>query len=297
MIDTRLLKAIIKGVITFIPGVSSLLIKWQIKSKHSASNPEFSYAFWLSLLVYFKENGITPNLNQIGEIGTGGLFGIGICALLTGSEKYHALEIEDVYDKENNLKLLDEIVLLFKKKTPISDKFKQMNIEIENHEFPEDLIKPFYLKENIISDIKNDLLTDCSKSKKIKIIKKWEIADTLNLNLIFSRAAMEHVENPNDVYKRIAFQLKEKSYMFHDIEFHSHGVTTKCNEHFIIPNLLWKIIYGRRDYYLNRWDLKKHLSAIMENKFNIVKTTKKMINLATTDEQLLYGAVVMAKKI
>lgn len=297
MIDIKLVKAILKGMVTFIPGVSYLLKKKKTKSKHSASNAEFCYSLWLSILVYFNENGIKPNLKRIGEIGSGGSIGIGICALLTGSEKYYALEIENVYDKENNLKLLDEIVLLLKNKTPISDKFKQINIKIDSREFPEDLIKPIYFNESILSDIKTDLLTSCKRYQKLKIIKKWENVNTLNLDFIFSRAVMEHVTNPNDVYKGIAFHLNEKSYMFHDIEFHSHGITKKSYGHFFIPNILWKIIYGKRDYFLNRWDFKKHLSAMIENGFEIVKTRKTLINIEAKDEQVLYGATVLAKKI
>lgn len=296
MIDIKLLKAITKGIITYIPGISLLLKKMKAQSSHSASNAEFCYSLWLSLLVYLKENGIKLNLKRIGEIGTGGSLGVGICALLTGSEEYYALEIEDNFDKENNLKLLNEIVSMLKKKTPISDNFKQMNIKIENHEFPEDIIKPFFSENNLVSEIKDDLMTGCINSKRIKIIKKWENEDSLKLDFILSRAVMEHVRNPDIVYESIAFHLKEKSFMFHDIEFHSHGITNLSNGHFIISNILWKIIYGKRDYFLNRWDLKKHLSSIIENNFAVIKVSKTLVNVVTKGEQFLYGAIVLAEK-
>ena len=88
-----------------MPGIPFLLKMKRAKSKHSSSNAEFCYSLWLSILVLFRENGLNPNLNIVGEIGTGGSMGMGICALLTGSAKYYALELEDVYDKENNLRI------------------------------------------------------------------------------------------------------------------------------------------------------------------------------------------------
>jgi hypothetical protein len=297
MIDAKLVKATAKGAITFIPGISFLLKKKKAKATHSSSNAEFCYSLWLSILVFFKENGIKPNLKRIGEIGTGGSVGIGICALLTGSEEYYSLEIEDLFDNEKNLKLLEEIISLLNKKTPISNKFKQINIKIENHEFPIEIIKPFFLENKIVSEIKNDLLAGGNKSKKISVIKKWESTDSLNLDFIFSRAVMEHVENPDDVYKGIAYHLKDKSYMLHDIEFHSHGITKASDGHYFIPNIIWKLICGKRSYFLNRWDLKKHLSCIIKNNFNIVKTSETLINFAIESGQVLNGAAILAEKI
>jgi hypothetical protein len=291
-----LIRAFIKGLLTFLPGVNYLLKKKRVKSKHSGSNAEFCYTFWLSVLVFFKETGIKPDLNHVGEIGTGGSLGIGICALLTGSTSYAALETENLYNKVENLKLLDEIVHLFKNKTPISDKYKQLNIKITNHEFPEGLINPMYLSIKNISAIREDLEAGCMNSPAFRLVTNWENVKSLELNLIFSRAVMEHVKDSDEVYKAIYFHLKPSSYMLHDIELHSHGITRKSDGHYLIPDMTWKIIYGKRPFYLNRWRLSDHLGAIEKYHFYLSGIQKTTVQGNHDNEPLDYGALILAKK-
>ncbi len=297
MIDVKLLKAIIKGFITFIPGVARLLKIKYTKSKHSTYNAEFCYTLWLSLLVYLRENGINSKLDRIGEIGNGSSIGVGLCALLTGSKEYYALENDNLFDKENNLKLLDELVVLLKKMTPISSEFKQLNIKISNYNYPENLIKPFFLQESFVTAIRKDISNHCHGSEKIKIYQKWETLSPMNLDFIFSRAVMEHVRYPGEVYKGIYSHLKGNSYMFHDIELHSHGVTKSVNGHYSIHNKLWTIIYGKRDHYMNRWDIDKHLGSIIENEFEVVLVQNTHILLGPSKERFLFGATILAQKL
>jgi hypothetical protein len=297
MADIKLIKAIVKGLSTFIPGVSYFLDKMKSNSKNSGTKAEFCYTLWLSILVLFKENGLHPNLAKISEIGSGGSLGVGLCALLSGSEKYYAMETDQEFNKCQNLKLLDEIVLLFKNKTRISEKYNQLNIKVNNLEYPEDIIKPAYLQENNIEEIRNDILNGFRNSKRIFIIPNWEKQATLKVDLIFSRAVMEHVLSPGNVYSKIASLLKKGSYMFHDIEFHSHGITEDVVGHYLIPDYLWKIIFGRREYFLNRWHAKDHFISILSNSFEIIKTQEKYMNMPKRDEDMLVGAIVLAKKI
>lgn len=297
MVDPLLLKAILKGLLTYIPGVSPLIINRKFKSNHSCSDAEFCYVLWLKMLVFFKENGMNPNLNEIGEIGNGGSLGVAICAVLSGCEKYYALEIEELFNRDQNLKLLDEIVMLFRNKTRISDNYKQLNIKINNHDYPEDIIKPLFLNENLITEIRNNIFNRLINSKRIQIIKNWEQHPSLKLDLIFSRAVMEHVSAPGSVYKGISFHLKVGSLMFHDIEFHSHGLTEEMDGHYRISEFIWKIILGKRKYLLNRWSYINHHISMIDNGFQIIKTQKTYKLRSVSGEKVLYGAIILSKKV
>lgn len=295
MIDTKIIKAIAKGIVTYIPGASSILDKKKRTSKHSGSKAEFCYDLWLRILVFLEENSIRPHFKAIGELGSGGSLGVGICALLSGCERYYALEIDSIFDKDQNLKILDDIILLFRNKTRISDKYRQLNIKVSNFEYPENIIEPLFLQENIISEIRNDIINGFRHSQRITIVKNWVAQPSLNLDFIFSRAVMEHVSSPSNVYSGITVHLKEGSLMFHDIEFHSHGITTKLDGHYKIPNTLWKIIYGKRGYFLNRWSLSEHLKVIIQQKCIILKVSEH--NEKSIDgKDVLIGASVLIEK-
>lgn len=293
----RLFKAIVKGIMTYIPGLNTLIRKRKKKySKHSGSNAEFCLTLWLRILVYFKENNIDCKLNQVGEVGNGGSIGVGICALLSGSKEYYSLEIEDIYNIEENLQLLDEIVLLFKNRTPISDKYEQLNIKINDYSFPNDLINPMYLHDEFISEIKQEILNGFRNSKLIRIIRPWHISSPLYLDFIFSRAVMEHVNDPDFVYQRLSSHMKRNAIMLHDIELHSHGLTKCPNGHLNISKIVWKLICGKREYYLNRWTFEEHIHCIEEKDYEIIKTYKTFKQLKYS-KNFIVGGTILAKKV
>jgi len=296
MTDTKIIKAVVKGLLTFIPGVAKALDNKKKTSKHSGSHAEFCYTLWLSLLVHFRELGLKPNMRTIGEIGSGGSLGVGLCALLTGSDKYYAFETDAIFDVEQNLKMLEELIQLFQNKTDIPDKYSQLNIKVNNFGYPADIIQPVFFNERILEEIRNDIKNAFVKSNRIQIIRNWEQHPALNLDFIFSRAVMEHVASPAKVYKGIESHLKAGSIMLHDIEFHSHGISKRIDGHYLIPGYLWKIIFGRRLYFLNRWSLNDHVKSIIDNGFEIIKIDKNLINDSNKNAMVMFGAVILAKK-
>lgn len=292
MIDTKLIKAILKGALTFVPGMVALIKKK--KSNHSCSNALFCYNLWLRVLVHLKETGVNTSLERIGEIGNGGSFGVGICALLSGTKEYYALEIEDIYDVEQNLNLLNEILAFFKQNTEITENPK-INIETICFKYPEDLIKPLYLDEKIVKEIREDILSGFRESKRIHLVKNWQTHNSLELDFIFSRAVMEHVQNPSTVYESAIKQLKSKSFMLHDIQFHSHGLTKELDGQYKVSQILWKIIFGKRIYFLNRWQLTDHLEELNLLKCIILNVYKKY-EISHNRRKVLVGASVLIKK-
>lgn len=296
MFDVKIIKALIKGLMTYIPGIAPIIDKKKLSTRHSGAQAEFCYTLWLSILTLFSDKGIQHKFSAIGEIGNGGSLGVGICALLTGCEKYYSLEIDHILDKNLNLNILDELVVLFKNKTCISDKYKKLNIKANSYEYPESLIEPLFLNEKFIEEIRADIINEFKNSKRLMIVKNWHSHSALNLDFIFSRAVMEHVLLPKNVYFGSATHLKVGSFMFHDIEFHSHGITKRIDGHFLIPGNLWKIIFGKRLYFLNRWSLNEHLTCITNNGFKIIQVEENYTNDSNTPEKILYGAIVLAKR-
>jgi hypothetical protein len=293
MTDINLLKSLLKGLLTFIPGFS--LIKRMVKKKgvHSGSNAEFCYNLWLRILIHLNDNNIKGNPKKIGELGNGGSFGVGICALLTGSSEYYALEIENNSDVIHNLKLLDEIIILLKNKAPLKA-YKAINIEVNYLKYPDNLIVPNFLNDRIVEELKESIVSKFQK-KKLLLINNWSDAPSLHLDFIFSRAVFEHVNKPDEVYNSLLRHLKKETIVLHDIEFHSHGITNELDGHFEIPEFLWLIIKGNRKYFQNRWSLNDHVSEILKHNFSIIKISEQF-NKTATGRLALNGASILAEK-
>lgn len=296
MPDLLTFKALLKGSLTYLPGVSTILETKKQDSKHSGSQAEFCYALWLGILTHLHDLNIRPVFTNVGEIGSGGSLGAGICALLTGSEKYYTLEYDSAFNKKQNLEILEQLVHLFRSHAVIPTKFKQLNIVINNHDFPETLIKPYFLEDERIDEIRQDILNGFEKAKRVIVIRNWEKAPDLNLDFIFSRAVMEHVNDPEYVYKSIHRHLKAGSCMFHDIEYHSHGLTRKLNGHYMISGTHWKIICGRRKYFLNRWTETDHLNSIKINGYALINASQRLIYDKVSGKEVLFGGTVTATK-
>ena len=290
-----MLKAVGKGLITFVPGATNFIDKRKKKSRHSSSNAEFAYSLWLSALVFLYENNIKANLSKIGEIGNGGSLGLAFCAILTGSQRYYDLEFYDNINISEQLLLLDEIAQLFQNKTPIR-KFDSINIKIKNYNFPADIVLSEREQLLIIEQLKTEIKSGFVNSKLISIIDNWESAPSLALDFVFSRAVMEHVKNPSEIYASIKKHLKEGSYMFHDIELHSHGISKQINGHLQIKTFWYRIIVGKRPFLLNRWTFSDHLNEIKKQGFFPVITDRVMKLDSETLHEAEFGAVLLAKK-
>ena len=81
---------------------------------------------------------------------------------------------------------------------------------------------------------------------------------------------MEHAKEPQLVYKDLSLLLKKNGLMFHDIEFHSHGITKIIDRHFHLNPVLWKIIFGNRKYYLNNYPPHYHLTNFQTNNLIVI---------------------------
>lgn len=294
MVDQKLVISVIKGILTYIPGLGVFLDKKKGKSRHSGSDASFAYSLWFSMLVLFNEKKIDVNYSKIGEVGNGGSLGVAFCALLTGVKEYCSFEIRTYIDFTEQKKLLNDVYQLLKEKTPIT-RYANLNISIENANLPYNFIKTTPLEqEKIYNELLSDLNNQLINSKYIKLIPDWENQGSLNLTFIFSRAVMEHVNNPAHAYSAIANHLKSGGYMLHDIEFHSHGLTKTLTGHYEIQEFLWKIISGKRQFFLNRFKLNDHNTAVQAAGFYIDISIPNF--KIQNEKKEMIGGVILARK-
>jgi len=111
----EVLKPAIKGLLTFIPGVSNLLPPRREGGTKSAA---YCYDVWLKHLVFLWESGVRTIPKTYAELGPGDSLGIGLCAMLCGAERYFALDVLRHSNTERNLLIFDELLGRFRSRAP-----------------------------------------------------------------------------------------------------------------------------------------------------------------------------------
>jgi SAM-dependent methyltransferase len=254
-------------------------------------------------------------MNNVVELGPGDSLGIGFSALLAGAKKYIAVDAVKYADLENNLEILDELETLFstENRIPDSKEFPKVKPLLDNYDFPKWLSRP--VKSNLNQRVKNirHTLRNPETSDAIIAYHSPELADihiaNNSVDLIFSQAVFEHVNNLDLVYKKCYKWLAPGGLMSHQIDFKSHGIALEWNGHWTYSPFLWRMIKGRRPYLINRQPCSTHIRLMRETGFEILSIERhrrtsrlKQAQLSRdfyhldTDDLTTAGVYVIAKK-
>jgi hypothetical protein len=307
-------KVIIRGILGYIPGLLDFLKNR--KEKTGSISARYCYSVWLRHLLYLKKSGMENHPLAVGELGPGASLGVGIAALLTGAEKYYALDIIKHSDITHNLKMLDELFELFLNKSDIPDidEFPKLLPPIDCSLYPADLINPSFItperKELIKRALLNSNSDQNSNTISINYIAPWTDAINIKkstLDLILSQAVLEHVNDPDEVFLAMKEWIKNNGYLSHQIDYKAHETHNIWNGHWYYSDFIWKIILKGRSYPINRNPHSfykalfiKHLleiKFILENfSYNGIKEIPSNSKKYTKDDMEISGALFIVKK-
>ena len=268
-------KQLIKGLISFVPGINKILAK----GTGGTDSAKYCYSVWLRHLVMAKINGLNANPQTVAELGPGDSLGIGIAALISGSEKYFAFDIVKHANAEKNLSVFDGIVDLFHNRTPIpgDDVFPNVKPYLKTYDFPSELLDEKRLSRALeksrLARIRDSICNPHKSDSKIQYKVPWNQLGGLergSIDMICSQAVLEHVDDLHNTYKSMALWLKPNGYLSHQIDFKCHGTADEWNGHWTYSDLKWKIIRGRQLYLLNREPHSRHITLLKKEGFRIV---------------------------
>jgi len=266
-------------VVRGLRGVDPFFESSYMGTSVAAASSRYCYTVFMRHIVRLFENGMQSVPNRVAEFGPGGSIGLGLCAVLSGAKEYYALDVVEFADNARNLEVFDELVTLFREKTPIPDdrEFPEVKPQLDNYAFPSQIFSDEFIKENLSDDriesIRKVLTTgnDAADDIVIKYIVPWEnYGGTYPVvDLIISQAVLEHVDNLKRLYNVSYDILTPCGFVSHDIDFRSHGETYDWNGHWAIPDKKWKKIRGTRPYMINREPLSTHLRLLEESGFQV----------------------------
>ena len=269
------LKALRRGIISYTP-------HWNIRHQRTGGtdSARYCYSVWLRhLIMAFKK---LPNIPKvIAELGPGDSIGIGLAGLISGAEKYYALDVVEFSNLKKNIEIFDELAALFKKRIDIpgEKEFPKVKPLLKSYKFPNHILGEEHLKNclepNRINCIRDSII-NYHKDLHGNIIKYYvpwhdsRIIEKESVDFAYSQAVMEHVDLVKDTYSALYRWLKPYGIMSHTIDYESHGTAKDWNGHWAYPDVVWKLIRGKKPFLLNRLPHSKHIIEQKEQSFDII---------------------------
>lgn len=269
------LKPLLSGVASFIPLANRL----RLKGTGGTDSARYCYSVWLRHLVMAGQNGLNTHPKLVAELGPGDSLGIGLAALLSGSERYYAFDVVDYTDPRDNIAVLDQLIELFSNRAPIpgSDEFPNAKPCLSDYSFPSEILDEQRLENALrpsrVQEIRTWLTHTLSEDGPLRYVVPWHDAALLrreSVDMIYSQAVLEHVDDLRNAYRAMHRWLKSDGYMSHQIDFKCHGTADEWNGHWSHSRLMWRLIRGRRPYLLNREPHSTHTRILQEEAFRIL---------------------------
>jgi len=269
------------GIATFIPGVAAVFGR----GAGDTSSPRYCYSVWLRHLTTAAANGLKVPPRAVAELGPGNSLGIGLSALLSGADRYHAFDVVQHAQVKRNLAVLDELIALFTARADIPgpDEFPQVHTVLPSYAFPHHVLGDEYLTAALAADrlerIRDSVRNQNSAGSMIDYRTRWfddRAIERGSIDMLVSQAVLEHIDDLPGTYRAMRLWLKPDGFISHDVDFRAHSTARFWNGHWKYSDLTWKMIRGRRSYLLNREPYSTHLRLLAENGFASVggQTTK-----------------------
>lgn len=273
------LKPLTYGLLSFVPGVNP----YRNKGTKGTDSAGYCYSVWLRHLRMAKQSGLSPYPKVVAEIGPGDSPGIGYAALISGCDKYYAFDVVAHANAERNLNIFDALVSLFKNQADIpgEDAFPKIKPTLDNYSFPADILDEnrlgFALEESRIENIRAAIIDPHTDSSPIQYFTSGYDESRIEkdfVDMIYSQAVLEHVDDLRNIYKTMYLWLKPGAFMSHQIDFKCHGTADEWNGHWRYSNFVWKLIRGKRPYFLNREPHSAHLTILKDSGFSVLCDNK-----------------------
>ena len=283
-----LTRALLRGLLSYVPGFDPLIGRRRIGG--GTSSARYCYSVWLRHLTLAHAGGLTTIPATIAELGPGDSVGLGMAALLSGVERYWALDVVSYSNPARNLRVFDDLVDLFTRRAPIPNdpELAQVKPALDSYAFPAHILTDERLRAALdpkrLAYLRNAVSTlgsAASDSDPLRYMTSWQDAAGIRMNSVdalYSQAVLEHVDDLELTYRAMRDWLRPGAYMSHQIDFRCHGTTSAWNGHWGVSDWAWRVAQGRREYFLNRQPCSRHLSLLEDFGFVVVSKIPQIDN-------------------
>lgn len=271
-----LVKSLVKGVLTNIPGVEPLLRQRSTGGTNSAS---YAYGVWMKHLTLLWANGLRAIPDTVAELGPGDSLGIGLAAMLCGARRCYALDVQEYANPAANLMMFEQLVELFRARaaSPTAG-WPDFGQYLDRRNFPSHILTESVLSaslaESRIGRIREAIVNPGQPQDGLSMtyVVPWSDASVIvrgSVDLVLSQSVLEHVVDLESTYRALALWLKPGGIMSHQIDFDSHGITAAWNGYRAYSETFWRILLGKRLYMINREPPSRHIHLLEANGFHV----------------------------
>lgn len=268
---------IIKGLATWVPGLYDPMRR----GTGGTVSARYCYSVWLRHLALLESCGLPTQYESVAELGPGDSLGIGLSALLTGSNRVDALDVVRYANTPHDLQIMAQVreLLAARERIPDEQELPEVYPRLSSYAFPAFLDGPRLARalENRRVERIAKALSGAPSDISVTYYVPWQDCwkpDSQGADLIVSQAALEHVEDIEGVQRSLAAGLKIGGIATHVIDFKSHYVTATWDGHLQYGDALWKMVKGHRPFLLNRRSPTEHLQAMRQSGFEIIRAER-----------------------
>jgi hypothetical protein len=263
------------GISTFVPGVAAIFGRGGGDTKSA----RYCYSVWLRHLVTAFTNGLPRVPRVVAELGPGDSLGVGLAALVSGAERYHAFDVVRHAQVKRNEAVLDELIALFRSRAdlPGEAEFPEVQPRLPSYAFPHHVLGDDVLAAALADDrlarIRESVRHQNTSASMIDYRTRWfdeTAVERDSVDMLFSQAVLEHVDDLPGSYRAMRLWIKPGGVISHQIDFRCHSTARAWNGHWRYSDAVWRLIRGRRSYLLNREPYSTHLRLLAENGFAFV---------------------------
>lgn len=265
-------RLLLGGVKSYLP----IQIK-SYKGTGGSTTGEYCYSVWLRHLSIIKHHLPDFHPGVVVELGPGDSVGLGLAALLTGSDRYVGLDVVEHASSDVNLRVLDELVDLLSSHAPIPDAsaFPELLPVLETYAFPAKALDKNRLHEHLRDDyvekLRSVLQNQGSADSLLQYECPWQSSSVApdSVDLVITQVALQDMDHDSrhsvlkENLQAMASWLKPGGVMSHQVDFSCPGGRI-WNHHWAFSDLAWRIVRGRRPYYVNRVTQSQYESLLDE---------------------------------
>jgi hypothetical protein len=278
-------KLVLGGLKSYFP-----FLPTNYKGTGGTTNTSYCHSVWLRHLTLLHRAGLDTKPHTMVEIGPGDSIGMGLAALLSGVERYLALDVVEHANDDANRRVFDELLPYFQDRAPMAgdEEHPGTHPKLDSYAFPRDILTESRLAEALaperIARIRRSITRGPAGDggSMIRYVCPWfdaGVVDAGSVDMVCSQGALQDMDDEHDqdvlqtALRAMASWLRVGGVMSHHIDFYV-PLGEYWNEHWSYSDLKWKMIRGRRPYFRNRQPLSRYLDLFEQYGFRVVSVVR-----------------------